>query len=68
MLKYIQCLSSLPNIGVLVSLEHNIRKLIYNNYIVLYQVNYNLNSINVITIFHCKRDINIILKHIKKYL
>ena len=42
--------------------QYNIRKLVYRNYIVLYQIDYGSNTIHIIKILNSKQDINIILK------
>ena len=64
---HIHNLSLFPEMGVLIE-EYNIRKLIYRNYIILYQIDYYSNTIYIIKIFNSKQDINIILKEIEKYI
>jgi len=69
--KIIQCiynLSIFPEMGSLISNQYYLRKLIYHNYIIIYQLNYISNAINIIKIFNSKQDINKILKHIRKYI
>lgn len=65
---YIEYLYLFPEMGTIVNSEKEIRKLIYGNYIILYQIDYEFNLVNVLTIFHSTMDINLILKNIQKYL
>lgn len=67
LISYIYNLSLFPKMGKLIK-QYNVRKLIYRNYIVLYQINYDSNTIYIIKIFNSKQDINIILKQIEKYI
>ena len=64
---YIYNLSLFPEMGTLIK-PYNIRKLIYRNYIILYQIDYYSDTIYIIKIFNSKQDINIILKEIEKYI
>ncbi len=68
LLDYISYLSLFPELGRLVIPKYNVRKLIYRNYIILYQINYLSYEIHVLTIFHSKKDIEMILKNIQKFL
>lgn len=68
LISYIQNLSLFPELGTLIPNKKGIRKLVYRNYIILYQVNYYSNKIYIIKIFNSKQDINIILKQIEKYI
>lgn len=67
LISHIYNLSLSPEMGTLIK-QYNIRKLMYRNYIVLYQINYYSNIIYIIKIFNSKQDINIILKQIEKYI
>lgn len=67
LMSYIYNLSLFPEIGTKLK-QYNIRKLIYRNYIVLYQIDYYSNTVYIIKIFSSKQDINIILKQIEKYI
>ena len=64
---YIYNLSLFPEMGTLIK-TYNIRKLIYRNYIILYQIDYCSDTIYIIKIFNSKQDINIILKEIENYI
>lgn len=68
LINYIYYLLIFPEMGTLLSNTYQIRKLIYHNYIIIYQLNYYSNTINIIKILNSKQDINLILKHIKKYI
>lgn len=68
LLDYISYLSLFPELGRLVLSKYHIRKLVYQNYIILYQINYLSNQIQILTIFHSKKDINLILKNIQQFL
>ena len=68
LIDYIYNLSIFPELGTLILKQYNIRKLVYRNYIIIYQLNYNSNSINIIKILNSKQDFNTIIKHIKKYI
>ena len=67
LISYVHNLSLFPEMGVVIE-QYNIRKLIYRNYIILYQIDYYSNTIYIIKIFNSKQDINIILKEIEKYI
>ena len=67
LISYIYNLSLFPEIGTKIK-QHNIRKLVYRNYIVLYQIDYYSNTIYIIKIFNSKQDINNILNQIEKYM
>ncbi len=68
LLDYISYLSLFPELGRPIISEYNIRKLVYQNYIILYQIDYFLNQIHILTVFHSAKNINIILKNIQKFL
>ena len=67
-LNYINYLTIFPEMGVLIIPNYNVRKLIYYNYIILYQIDYANSRIYILTVFNSKKDINLILKHIQKFL
>ncbi len=68
LLDYTHMLSIFPELGTLVLKQHNIRKLVYRNYLIIYQINYDSNLIHIIKILNSKQDIQIMLKHIEKYI
>ena len=68
LITYIYTLSIFPEMGRVIVQKYNIRKLIYQKYTILYQINYFTNLIRIIKIIQPKQDIDLILKNIQKYL